>query len=215
MDLAKQVAQILLKIEAVKVKIDPPFKWASGILSPIYCDNRLLISYPEEREVIVNGFVETIKEKGLNPDIIAGTATAAIPWAAFVAQKMNLPMIYIRSEKKEHGAGRQIEGKIEAGRKVVIIEDLISTGGSSIKAAEAVKEEGKSEVTDILAIVTWELKKAVDRFAAANLNLTTLTNYTNIIQTASEEGYLSEEQKEKVLEFKIDPPAWGSKMGLE
>ena len=165
--LAQQIAEALLKINAVKVKIDPPFRWVSGIYSPVYCDNRLLISYPEQRKAVVEGFKQIIQEKNLTPDVIAGTATAAIPWAAFVAYDLNLPMVYIRPEKKEHGAGKQIEGVIQEGQKVLIIEDLISTGGSSIKAAEAVKTEAKGVVTDILAIVTWELQKATDRFQEA------------------------------------------------
>jgi len=212
--IAKDVSEALLNIQAVKVKIDPPFKWVSGIHSPVYCDNRLLISYPKERKLVVEGFKQLIKEKNLNPDVIAGTATAAIPWAAFVAYDLNLPMVYIRPEPKGHGAGKQIEGKIIAGQKVVIIEDLISTGGSSIKAAQAVTKEANGVVTDILAIVTWELQKAVDRFKEANLNLTTLTDFTNIIGLAGETGAINPDEIQKVLEFKKDPATWGDKMGF-
>lgn len=212
--LAQEIASALLEANAVKVKTDPPFKWVSGILSPVYCDNRLMISYPEARKLIVEGFKKMIQEKGISPDVIAGTATAAIPWAAFVAYDLGLPMAYIRPEPKGHGAGKQIEGVITEGQKVLIIEDLISTGGSSVKAAEAVRNEAKAEVTDIFAIVTWELQKAVDRFAEANINLSTLTDFTNLIGIASQTGAIKPEDEEKVLEFKKDSPSWGEKMGL-
>ncbi len=211
MSLAKQVAENLLKREAVIIRVDPPFEWVSGIKAPVYCDNRKMISYPEERKVVVDGFVATIKEKGLNPDVIGGTATAAIPWAAFVAYEMGLPMIYIRPEKKDHGAGKQIEGSLEGGKNVLIIEDLISTGGSSVKAAEAVREEGKCTVTDIFAITTYEFGKASARFEEANINLTTLTNFTEILNVAAEMGSISRDLVETILQFREDPPAWWDK----
>lgn len=212
--LAQEIAKILLDINAVKVKTNPPFKWVSGIYSPVYCDNRLLISYPEGRTKVVEGFKKIIQDQNLTPEVIAGTATAAIPWAAFVAHDLGLPMVYIRPEPKGHGAGKQIEGVIKEGQKVLIVEDLISTGGSSIKAAEAVKRECQGVVTDIVAIVTWELQKAADRFNEAGLNLTTLTNFTNIIGLAAQTGAIQPEEEAKVLEFKQDPPAWGEKMGF-
>ena len=146
--------------------------------------------------------------------MIGGTATAAIPWAAFLAYDLDVPMVYIRPEKKEHGAGKQIEGHLEAGQKVLIVEDLISTGGSSVKAANAVREEGQCEVTDILAIVTWEIPKAITRFEEANLNLITLTDYTNIIGLAAEKGYIPADQLDVVLKFKENPAAWGELMGF-
>ncbi len=205
----KEIAGNLLAREAVKVKIDPPFTWVSGIKSPVYCDNRKMISFVEERKDVIEAFKKIIEEKGLEFDVIGGTATAAIPWAAFLAYDLGVPMIYIRPEKKEHGAGKQIEGHLEAGKKVLIVEDLISTGGSSVKAANAVREEGQCEVTDILAIVTWEIPKAITRFEEANLNLITLTDYTNIIGLAAEKGYIPADQLDVVLKFKEDPAAWG------
>lgn len=211
MEIAKQIAGYLLDKDAVKVKIDPPFTWVSGIKSPVYCDNRKMIAFPEARKVIVEAFKLKLEESGLKPDVIGGTATAAIPWAAFLAYDLDLPMIYIRPEKKEHGAGKQIEGYLEEGQRVLIVEDLISTGGSSVKAAEAVRNEGKCEVTDIFAIVTWEIPKAKMRFEEANINLTTLTDYTNIIGLAAERGVIPEDQLEIVLEFKQDPSVWGEK----
>ncbi len=214
MELSKEIAANLLKREAVKVSIDPPFTWVSGIKSPVYCDNRKMIAFPEERKAVVEGFKIIMNQKGLKPDVIGGTATAAIPWAAFLAYDLGLPMIYIRPEKKEHGAGKQIEGHLEEGQNVLIVEDLISTGGSSVKAAEAVRNEGKCIVEDIFAIVTWEIPKAVTRFAEANINLTTLTDYTNIIGLAAENGIIPADQLETVLQFKEDPAAWGEKMGF-
>lgn len=213
MNIAKQVAEILLNIKAVKVKVDPPFTWTSGIKSPVYCDNRRLISHPEGRKIIVDAFDRIIKENQMAPEVIGGTATAAIPWAAFLAYQMNLPMIYIRPEKKEHGAGKQIEGDLEPGKKVLIVEDLISTGGSLIKSAKAVREEGKCKVTDVIAIMTWEFEKADDAFKKARLNLTTLTDFTNLIGLAVERGDIKQDEFEKILEFKKGPALWWDKMG--
>jgi len=214
MSLSKEIAANLLEREAVKVKIDPPFTWVSGIKSPVYCDNRKMIAFPEERKAVVEGFKKIIEEKGLEFDVIGGTATAAIPWAAFLAYDLGVPMIYIRPEKKEHGAGKQIEGHLDSGQKVLIVEDLISTGGSSVKAAEAVREEGGCTVDEILSIVTWEIPKAVTRFEEANITLHTLTDYTNIIGFAAEEGIIAEDQLEVVLKFKENPAEWGEKMGF-
>lgn len=212
-EISKRVAQILLDIKAVKVKTNPPFTWTSGIKSPVYCDNRMLISHPEGRKVVTEAFKEMINQKGLTPEVIGGTATAAIPWAAFLAYKMNLPMIYIRPEKKEHGAGKQVEGNIEKGKRVLIVEDLISTGGSSVNSAEAVRRECEGIVTDVFAIVTWELEKANQTFKDAGLNLTTLTNFSNLIGMAVERGDIQKDEYEKVLEFKKGPADWAGKMG--
>lgn len=219
MSLAQEIAENLLQKEAVMVKIDPPFTWVSGIKSPVYCDNRKMIAFPEERKAVVEAFKKLIEEKVAAgemamPDYIGGTATAAIPWAAFLAYNMGLPMIYIRPEKKEHGAGKQIEGYLEEGKKVLIVEDLISTGGSSVAAADAVREEGKCEVTDIFAIVTWEIPKAAERFKEADIRLTALTDYTNIIGLAAEKGVIPKDQLEVVLKFKENPAEWGKEMGF-
>lgn len=213
-DFSKEIAERLLDIEAVKVKIDPPFTWVSGIKSPVYCDNRRLISYPDHRKAVVAAWKELIEAKVEAgememPDVLGGTATAAIPWAAFLAAEMDLPMVYIRPEKKEHGAGKQIEGDLKSGQKVLIVEDLISTGGSSVKAAEAVREEGQCTVTDIFAIVSWEMEKSTTRFAEANLKLTNLTGFAALISLAAEKGQIKPEEEEMVLKFKEDPPGWG------
>lgn len=204
----REIAEILLDIAAVKVSMDPPFTWTSGIKAPIYCDNRKLISHPKERKRITDGFVDMLKKRGIDPEYIGGTATAAIPWASFLAYELKLPMIYIRPEKKEHGAGKQVEGDLPAGKRVLIVEDLISTGGSSISAAQALQHECKGVVTDIFAIVTYELDEAKRRFAEAGLRLSTLTNFSNIIGLALERGDITKEQWEKILEFKKDPRTW-------
>lgn len=207
----KEIAEILLNIGAVKVSMDPPFTWTSGIKAPIYCDNRKLISHPKERQRIVAGFLDMLEANGVKPEYVGGTATAAIPWASFLAYELKLPMIYIRPEKKEHGAGRQVEGDLPQGKRVLIVEDLISTGGSSVNAAEAVQRECKGVVTDIFAIVTYELDEAKKRFAQAGLHLSTLTTFSNIIGLALERGDIMKEQWEKILEFKKDPRSWWRK----
>lgn len=214
MNFEKEIASALLAREAVKVKTDPPFTWASGIKSPVYCDNRKMLGFVGEREQIVEAFLKVIEEKGFEFNVIGGTATAAIPWAAFLADRLHKPMIYIRPEKKDHGAGKQIEGYLEPGAKVLIIEDLISTGGSSVAAAQVVRDEGGCVVSDILAIVTWEMPKAVTAFSDAGVNLTTLTNYSAIIGLAAENGSIPADQLDTVLQFKEDPAAWGEKMGF-
>lgn len=157
MSRAKEVAKSLLKTGAVKLNVKEPFTFVSGIKSPIYCDNRKMIGYPAERKVVVDEFVKKLSEKDF--DVVAGTATAGIPWAAFIAWEMNKPMSYIRGEKKDHGAGRQIEGADFAGKKVIVIEDLISTGGSSIKAVEAARNEGAASV-EVVSIFSYEFDKA-------------------------------------------------------
>ena len=205
-NVSREVAGVLLSAGAVKVSIDPPFTWVSGIKSPVYCDNRMMISHVEGRQIIVDAFKKIVAEK--NPDYIGGTATAAIPWAAFLAQEMGKPMIYIRPEPKGHGAGKQIEGDLKPGSTVLILEDLISTGGSSVKAAEAVRNEGGCTVTDILAIVTWEIPKSKAVFEEAGISLTTLTGFTNLIGLAEERGYVTAEQAVMIHSFKEDPAGW-------
>lgn len=217
-DISKRIAENLLNKKAVMVKMDPPFTWVSGIKSPVYCDNRKMISFPAERGAVVDAFEEVLRARVANgememPDVIGGTATAAIPWAAFLAYKMGLPMVYIRPEKKEHGAGKQVEGMLEAGQKVLIVEDLISTGGSSVKAAEAVVNEG-GVVTDIFSIVSWELPKAISAFETAGLKFTNLTGFTDIIGLARDRGDITPEQYDVVMDFKNDTATWGGKHGF-
>jgi orotate phosphoribosyltransferase len=173
-----------------------------------------LISYPEKRKHIIQGFVDVIDENNLDYDIIAGTATAGIPHAAWVSERLNAPMIYIRSKAKEHGKKSRIEGVLEENAHTIIIEDLISTGGSSVSAGEAVREEG-GVVSHCVAIFTYQMKKAEERFAESKIQLYTLTNFSTLVEVASANGYIAPEDKEKVLAWNKDPEGWGKAMGYE
>ncbi|MBR5526081.1 orotate phosphoribosyltransferase [Brochothrix thermosphacta] len=205
--MAKQTAKHLLEIEAVFLKPEEPFTWASGIKSPIYCDNRMTLGFPNVRRAIAKGLAAEIKANYPDVDVIAGTATAGIPHAAFIAEELDLPMIYVRSEPKKHGKGKQIEGPLAPGKKVVMIEDLISTAGSCLKAAKAVEEAG-SEVIAIAAIFTYELAAAQRNLEAANIPLLTLTNYSTLLEVAAEDGYVKEAELETLREWNKDPENW-------
>ncbi|ODJ53658.1 orotate phosphoribosyltransferase [Brochothrix thermosphacta] len=207
MTIAKQTAKHLLEIEAVFLKPEEPFTWASGIKSPIYCDNRITLGFPNVRRAIAKGLAAEIKANYPDVDVIAGTATAGIPHAAFIAEELDLPMIYVRSEPKKHGKGKQIEGPLAPGKKVVMIEDLISTAGSCLKAAKAVEEAG-SEVIVIAAIFTYELAAAQRNLEAANIPLLTLTNYSTLLEVAAEDGYVKEAELETLREWNKDPENW-------
>lgn len=207
MILAKQIAADLLDIEAVYLKPETPFTWASGIKSPIYTDNRITLSYPKTRTLIEDGFVETIKTHFPDVEIIAGTATAGIPHGAIIADKMNLPFSYIRSKPKAHGAGNQIEGRVLKGQKMVIIEDLISTGGSVLEAVAAANASG-IEVLGVAAIFTYELPKAKVNFEESGVTLVTLSNYTELIEVAKEKGYVDANGLELLKRFKEDQEDW-------
>ena len=207
MTLANDIARDLLKIKAVYLKPEEPFTWASGIKSPIYTDNRVTLAYPETRTLIENGFVEKIRAEFSDVEVIAGTATAGIPHGAIIADKMNLPFAYIRSKPKDHGAGNQIEGRVAPGQKMVVIEDLISTGGSVLDAIAAAKREG-ADVIGAAAIFTYELPKADKNFADAGVKLVTLSNYTELIHLAEQEGYINAEGLTLLKKFKDDQENW-------
>ena len=207
MTLAKEIARDLLKIKAVYLKPEEPFTWASGIKSPIYTDNRVTLAYPETRTLIEDGFVEKIRAEVPDVEVIAGTATAGIPHGAIIADKMNLPFAYIRSKPKDHGAGNQIEGRVAPGQKMVVIEDLISTGGSVLDAIAAAKREG-ADVVGAAAIFTYELPKAEKNFDEAGVKLVTLSNYTELITLAEAEGYVSPEGLSLLEKFKHDQENW-------
>ena len=207
MTLAKEIARDLLKIKAVYLKPEEPFTWASGIQSPIYTDNRVTLAYPETRTLIEDGFVEKIWAEFPDVEVIAGTATAGIPHGAIIADKMNLPFAYIRSKPKDHGAGNQIEGRVAPGQKMVVIEDLISTGGSVLDAIAAAKREG-ADVIGAAAIFTYELPKAEKNFNEADVKLVTLSNYTELITLAEAEGYVSPEGLTLLEKFKHDQENW-------
>ncbi|MBC1526304.1 orotate phosphoribosyltransferase [Listeria seeligeri] len=208
MSTEKQVAEQLLEIKAVFLKPNDPFTWASGIKSPIYCDNRLTLGFPKVRQFIAAALAEKIKVNFGEVDVIAGTATAGIPHAAWVSDLLDLPMVYVRSKAKEHGKGNQIEGPISKGQKVVVIEDLISTGGSSLKAVEALEEAG-AEVLGIAAIFTYGLEKGNKLLAEADTKLVTLTNYDELIEVALTKNYVSKEDMQTLKEWKQNPETWG------
>lgn len=205
----KQIAEELLKIRAVFLQPNDPFTWSSGMKSPIYCDNRLTLSYPETRQKIAAGLAELIQKEYPEAEIIAGTATAGIPHAAWVSDVLNLPMCYVRSKAKEHGKGNQIEGKAEPGSKVVVIEDLISTGGSAITAAEALRTAG-CEVLGVAAIFTYGLAKGDARLDEASVRAVSLSDYDALIEVAAEKEYVKTEDIETLKQWKQAPDAWGT-----
>lgn len=210
MNKEKKIAEELLKIEAVSLNPSDPYTWTSGIKSPIYCDNRITMSYPAVRKEIAAGLAELIQTHYPETEVIAGTATAGIPHAAWVAELLGLPMVYIRSKPKGHGKGKQIEGRIANGQKMVVIEDLISTGGSVIDAAKAAVNEG-ADVLGIAAIFTYELPSSRQNFSDANIALKTLTNYTALIETALELQQITQEERNLLTEWRKDPIAWGNR----
>ena len=207
MNTSQRIAGHLLNVEAVSLRPDSPFTWASGILSPIYCDNRITLSYPEVRRDIAAELAKTIRESYPEVEVIAGTATAGIPQACWVAEIMNLPMVYIRTKAKDHGKENQIEGRITAGQKMVVIDDLISTGGSVLDACEAARREG-ADVLGVAAIFTYQLPKGIANFEEHRLKLVTLSDYTTLIQVAQDQGYIKKEHPEVLLEWKKDPQNW-------
>lgn len=200
----KQIAQDLLNIKAVFLRPNDPFTWASGIKSPIYCDNRLTLSYPEIRKRIANGIADIIKTKYSDAEIVMGTATAGIPHATLVADILNMPTGYVRGKAKDHGRQVQIEGKYEKGQKVVVIEDLISTGGSSIECVKVLEEAGL-EVLAVISIFTYGMKKAKDNFANANCKADSLVSFDELIEVAIENNYIAKEDEKKVLKFMENP----------
>lgn len=203
------IAERLLEIEAVALKPNNPFTWASGLKSPIYCDNRLTLSYPEIRKEIATGLKDIILEQFPGAEVIAGTATAGIPHAAWVSDLMDLPMCYVRSKAKGHGKGNQIEGKVSKGQKVVVVEDLISTGGSVITAVDALREVG-CEVIGVVSIFTYELDKGREMLKNAGITANSLTDFSTLIAVASSKGYIREEDMATLQEWKKDPVQWGS-----
>jgi orotate phosphoribosyltransferase len=207
-DTAYKVAEFLLQIKAVKLQPEKPFTWASGIKSPIYCDNRKTLSYPKIRTYIRQHFVDTIAEQFGKPDVIAGVATGGIAIGALVAQEMGLPFVYVRSEAKKHGLTNMIEGEIESGQNVVVIEDLISTGGSSLKAVEALREKG-CNVKGMVAIFTYGFEEAAQNFKKAKCQLLTLTNYDTLINTAVQKEYIDEKDVDSLKKWRQNPSAWG------
>lgn len=206
---AALVAEYLLQIKAIKLNNSKPFVWASGLNSPIYCDNRIALSYPQVRNYIRQQLVNQIREEYGLVDVIAGVATAGIPQGVLVAQELGLPFIYVRSSKKEHGLSNQIEGELREGQKVVVVEDLISTGKSSLNAVETLRKAG-GIVRGMAAIFTYGLPIADKNFKEANCPLFALSNYDIMIRKAIEKEYISDKDKDSLLEWKKDPQAWSN-----
>lgn len=206
-DRALKVAEFLLQIKAIKLQPANPFTWASGWKSPIYCDNRKTLSYPSIRTFIRQAYAEVILEKYGKPDVIAGVATGGIAQGALVAQELGVPFIYVRSTPKGHGMGNQIEGDFEAGQKVVVIEDLISTGGSSLQAVAALREAG-CEVKGLVAIFTYGFDVAENNFKEANCPFETLTNYDFLMEQALHLEYINESDMDSLKNWKSNPSAW-------
>ena len=200
----KQIAGALLSIGAVFLRPEEPFTWASGIKSPIYCDNRLTLTAPEVRDQVENGLMEVIRREYPDVEVLMGTSTAGIAHAAIVAHMMHLPMGYVRGGNKDHGRQNRIEGKLEKGQKVVVVEDLISTGGSVIDVVEALREAG-AEVLGIASIFTYGMQKGLDRLAAAGVKNVSLSNFDVLVQVAAEKGYIRPDQVERLIRFRNNP----------
>jgi len=205
---SSQTAELLLKLKAIKLSPNDPFTWASGWKSPIYCDNRVLLSDPNSRDIIANYFAEIIKQKYKSVEVIAGVATGAIGIGILVAQKLNLPFIYVRPEAKKHGRKNQIEGKILENQKIVVIEDLISTGKSSLNAVRALKESNL-EVLGMVAIFTYGFKVSKENFHENKVELFTLSNYNELVKKAIEINYISHKESETLKKWNDNPENWG------
>jgi len=204
---SRQIAADLLSIAAVSFAPDNPYTWASGLRSPVYCDNRLTMGYVPVRRAISAGFAACIDTYELHPEVIAGTATAGIPHAAWLAERLSLPMVYVRSKPKAHGRGHQVEGSLEGGRRVVVIEDLVSTGMSSVAAAQAVQAVG-AEVVAVLAIFSYGLPAAATAFEAAGIPLYTLTTFDTLLNVAEVRGLLAPEAVTSLQVWHQDPEGW-------
>ncbi len=200
----KKVAKALLSIGAVFFRPEEPFTWASGIKSPVYCDNRLILTAPEHRVTVETAIAETVKKEYPDCEVLMGTSTAGIAHAAIAAHLLDMPMGYVRSGNKDHGRQNRIEGKLEKGQKVVVVEDLISTGGSVIDVVDALREVG-AEVLGIVSIFTYGMQKGIDRLAAANVKNVSLTNFDVIAEVAADEGYIKPEDIARLIKFRNNP----------
>ena len=204
----RRISELLLDIGAVQLSLDPPFTWTSGIKSPIYCDNRMMYSHPDARDFVVDAFVQRLNNLHIEPDAIAGTATAAIGWAGMVADRMHLPFVYVRSEAKGHGAKKRVEGDLHKNKDVVLIEDLLSTGGSAMSSVEALRGECDAHVHDVLAIFTYEMPSSLEKAQSAGVKLHPLANLTTLLEVAEEQGRLTSEDISRVAQFVESPKEW-------
>ncbi|WP_342085942.1 orotate phosphoribosyltransferase [Dyadobacter sp. OTU695] len=207
-DITKRIAELLLEAQAIKLSPEKPFQWSSGWFSPIYCDNRVALSYPDTRTFIKKALAELIRAKYPNVQAVVGVATGGIAQGALVADMLELPFAYVRPEPKKHGMGNQIEGRLEKGQSVVIVEDLISTGGSSLKVVDALREAG-IEVAGMVAIFTYGFEVAVNNFATKNVQLDTISNYNALIEVALEHQYVNDSQLESLAAWRTAPEQWG------
>ena len=212
MTISEKIAQGLLSVKAVFFRPDEPFTWASGILSPVYCDNRLILTAPELRSVVEQAIADTVKAEYPDCEVLMGTSTAGIPHAAIAAHILGLPMGYVRSGNKDHGRQNRIEGRLEPGAKVVVIEDLISTAGSAIEVVEALREAG-AEVLGIVSVFTYGMKKGLDRLEAASVKNVSLTNFDTVAAVAAETGYIKPEDVQRLIAFRNNPSdeSWRNK----
>lgn len=207
MDSRAKIAQSLLQINAIQLRPQNPFTWASGIKSPIYCDNRIALSYPDVRALIIAGFLEHIKELAIPAEVIAGVATAGIPWASFIALQLNLPLVYVRAEAKTHGRQNTVEGQLKKGQRVLLVEDLISTGGSSLKALENLRAHDV-DVQGLVAIFQYGFAEAKANFSQAGCAFTTLTDYKTLIQQAHQHNLVSDTDIALLSTWSNDPHHW-------
>lgn len=209
----ERIAEFLLSIEAVKLSPSSPYTWTSGIKSPIYCDNRMIYSHPEARSFVVQALASRVRSLHVQPDVIAGTATAAIGWAALVADKLNLPFVYVRAKAKEHGAKKRIEGDLKPDQHVVVVEDLISTAGSSISTVEALRDEGKGVVTDIVSIFTYDFSAAKEAAQSAKVMLHPLASIATLLKVAVQQDRINQGEADMVMAFTENPQGWGQMLG--
>lgn len=207
-DTAEKTAELLLQINAIKLNPENPFTWASGWKSPIYCDNRLILSFPSIRNYVRDEFAKNIEKQFGKPDVIAGVATGAIGVGILVAESLGLPFVYVRPEPKKHGRQNQVEGFLQKGQNVVVVEDLISTGKSSLLAVEALRNEG-ANVKGMAAVFTYGFSVAEENFKEANVDLFTLSNYENLLDLAVQKQYITEDQQSTLQEWSVSPSTWG------
>jgi orotate phosphoribosyltransferase len=205
---SEQICKTLLELEAVRLNLKEPFQWASGWLSPIYCDNRLLLSPVSSRRLISQAMASHIAKAWPEAEVIAGVATAGIAWGALVADLLEMPFVYVRSKPKGHGMGKQIEGKISARQRVVVVEDLISTGGSSIKAAEALRHEADAQIEGLISIFNYGFDAAVENFNKAGLDFYSLADYPQLIELAKSQDYVAEQDLDLLMQWRANPSSW-------
>ena len=210
----ERIAQYLLSIEAVRLSLNPPFTWTSGLKSPIYCDNRMIYSHPDARDFIVSALSNRVKNLHIPADVIAGTATAAIGWGALVADRLKLPFVYVRSQTKEHGAKKRIEGDLKPDQHIVVVEDLILTAKSSASTVEALRDEGKCYVSDIVSIFSYELIAGLEKAREMKVRLHPLATLSMLLQTALTDDRIAETDVQMIEDFSKDPENWGKKNGF-